>query len=232
MNKKFLTKLVWWLSIASAIALFIVPIIINFLFSLSGPNFLSINDWSTSDAISYFGAVLIGAGTIFLGAVVFYHTRDNENANTKRPYFEIPRVYYWVDSFARLWNPMDGAFNHTFNEGNANSFMIFKNGGDGVAHNIQYVGFEPSEGENPFRLTSEGNFDLSFDLKPEVYSRIIHIYYQNIVGYAYSQTVNINVTKEVSKSGELSYNARLYISSQIPLGMNKYNAKTGAYKVK
>ena len=67
MNKKIL----WWLIPGSILVIFAVPIVANALLAHEGPSFLAIS-WEVSDALSYFGPVLGGIGTIFLGAVAYY----------------------------------------------------------------------------------------------------------------------------------------------------------------
>ena len=57
------------------IALFIIPVRINILFSIKTPCNLFAVDWNVNDAFSYFNSIFGGMGTIFLGIITIYQTK-------------------------------------------------------------------------------------------------------------------------------------------------------------
>jgi len=63
--------------------IFVIPFVVNWLFSLSAPCELFEAKWLEADALSYGGAVLSFIGTVVLGAITVYQTREAHKQTEK-----------------------------------------------------------------------------------------------------------------------------------------------------
>ena len=255
LKKRSILIFVCVIAVALFLVLLVIPLIINFFFSLTAPLKLLEVDWNASDALSYFGSVLGGIGTIFLGVITICQTNrinqknlENEQANTKRPFFIIEEISFDKKSDKKLWDHGQNGFFCTYYKSQY-AFIKVINIGDGVANNliIEPWGFGdiPKE-ERPALCVQPKSFctiPVLLPEKTEQHTQFIQVKYENIIGYAYSQkielridfypeVVGINETDNGENFPEYQerYQANIFnIYPKTPLSMNKYDPEKGKY---
>ena len=232
-----------------------VPWLINWMFKVHSPfNFFAV-EWEASDALQYFGSALGGLGTIFLGIITIMQTKqikatetDRENSNVKRPFFIIERICNGQDTDSHVWGHDQNGYSYKFNS-DMWSFITVRNIGDGVANNliIEPWGFgDLSKEDRPNFCIPSGNYcnipiHLSTSNKADSIEKL-NIIYENLIGYAYSQEIELSVHFSPKTVGgfeladntvfeqEEQYKAQVYnIRPQVAHGMGKYCDAKGKY---
>lgn len=253
---KWLKKFGVYFVIISIIFIFVAPVLINLMFKHEALcSFFSVS-WDASDALSYFDSVVGGLGTIFLGVITLWQaeqlnkkSEEAENENTKRPFFIITEVTSHIEKENIAWDHGSNGFVHTYTNSHY-AFIKIVNIGDGVANNliIEPWGF----GDIP------KDHRPSFCIPPQIFCTIpvhllakygaktpqyISIIYENIIGYCYSQKIELHIdfTPDIVGKTEVEsgifvpdyqeeFSAKIFnIYPQISNGMHKYNQETGKY---
>ena len=261
MNKHMTSKrkpatcfIIMWI-IALIILIFVgIPLLIHWVFSTPAPIAFMAVDWTAKEYLAYFGSALGGIGTISLGIITIIQTRalkdetvDRENANVKRPFFAISEILS-TSKDASKWGHGNHGHILRFKTNNW-SFIEVSNLGDGVANNlvIEPWGDEDTpKNDVPCFSTPQNEYiTIPVMIQAVEGTKYITIYYQNIIGYAYSQRIEIAITNSLNYKGTLlteegkdyqatkeEFIASIYnIYPQQPLGMGKYKEATGKYIV-
>lgn len=241
--------------IVLAVVLILVPWLINWLFKVHSPCKFFAVEWEASDALQYFGSVLGGVGTIFLGIITIKQTKqikasetDRENSNVKRPFFIIERICNGQDTDSHVWGHDQNGYSYKFSS-DMWSFITVRNVGDGVANNliIEPWGFgNLSKEDRPNFCIPSGNYcnipiHLSISKRTDSVEKL-NIIYENLIGYAYSQEIELTIhffpetvgyleiAGNTVNEQETRYKAQVYnIRPQIAHGMGKYNDAKGKY---
>lgn len=246
-----------WILLGCIAVFFIAPILINVLYKFSAPVPLLAVNWDARDALSYFGSALGGLGTILLGVITVRLTKqikasedDRTNANTKRPFFIITEITV-PEGSTYVWGRAQNGYMLNYKNAGYSSIKVV-NVGDGPANNLTILpwgfGEVPKEHRPNYCVPPDGfcMIPIRLQTKQSSSSQKISIIYENIIGYAYSQQIELNINYVPIQTGETitpegdrdayyddSYEAAVYnIESQIPRGMNKYDNKKGIYDIK
>ena len=242
----------------SILLLVVAPLFINFLFKTEAMFSAFLVNWNASDALSYFGSIVGGLGTIFLGWITIQQTSqisknalEKETANTKRPFFIIVDVTSHKSTGNTLWNSGQNGYVCHYNQSHY-AFIKVINVGDGVANNLIIdpwgIGDPPKEDRPSFCLAPQQWCTIPVYLAAEPHyegTRYITLIYENLLGYSYSQKIEMYISLEPkiidiakTETGESipeyeeQYCANIFnIYPQIGHGMNKYDQKRGTYKI-
>lgn len=242
----------WKFVIIILIAFVAIPVFVNALFQIKVPFKILQLKWGVNDALSYFGSIVGGLGTIFLGIITIQQTNWNnkkieetDKANTKRPFFVIDKVFAVEYNDGRKlrkeWEYGKNSFEGRFSK-NQSVYIDIKNIGDGVANNlvIEPYGFgNIRRDDRPSACVAAGeNYTVQKSLKKSIFKETttIYVFYENIIGYAYYQIIELSVEDDTIVNSDTSYEIEQYqtkiynIYPQVALGMDCYDWKTGKYK--
>lgn len=249
--KKYLKQLFCLL----ALIVLSAPIWINALFNREAPfSFLRV-EWCVTDALTYFGSVIMGLGTIFLGIITLDQaekidklTTEKENANTKRPFFIIEGVFS-SENEKIPWEHGDNGFTYSSSK-RITPYVKITNVGDGVANNLTF----PNHGFGKMR---DPKINLPAHCIPPGSSCFVRLFwssdtrvhsvtlkYQNLIGYTYSQEIEYRFDRDFIGGERVEiapnefeaelieqYKANVFnIYPQVCVGMDMYDHKTGQYK--
>lgn len=261
MNKYMTSKrksatccIIIWI-IALIILIFIgIPLLIHRMFSTPAPIAFMAVDWTAKEYLAYFGSALGGIGTISLGIITIIQTRalkdeavDRESANVKRPFFTISEIIS-TPKDASKWGHGNHGYILRYKADNW-SFIKVSNIGDGIANNLviePWGNQDTPKNDIPcFSTPQNGFITIPVMIKAVERTQYVTIYYENLIGYAYSQKIEIVITNSLNYKGILlteegkeyeatkeEYIATIYnIYPQQPLGMGKYNRESGKYIV-
>lgn len=254
MDKKYTVHLV----IIFLLLAFIVPVCINFMFQKDALYTIFAVSWEANDALAYFGSIISGCGTIFLGWIAILQTDqinktalEKEKANTKRPFFIITEVASPSQKSTKLWGKGSNGFVYHYSSSQY-AFIKIKNIGDGVANNliINPWGFGdiPKKDRPAFCLAPQHWCTIPIHLSAKTEcegTKYVTVIYENLLCYSYSQKIELCITFEPqviganeTESGELipeyeeQFCANIFnIYPQIEHGLNKYNLKSGVYNI-
>ncbi len=252
--KKYIVQLV----IIFLLLAFIAPIFINYIFQKNALCSIFAVSWEANDALAYFGSIIGGSGTIFLGWITIQQTEqinrnalEKEKANTKRPFFIITEVVSSIQKNSTLWGTGSNGFVYHYNSSH-HAFIKIKNVGDGVANNliINPWGFGdiPKKNRPSFCLPPQHWCTIPIHLSAKVEcegTKFVTVIYENLLGYSYSQKIELCITfvpqvtgVDEAESGdqipeyEEQFCANIFnIYPQIEHGLNKYNRKSGVYDI-
>lgn len=242
----------WKFVIIIVIIFVAIPVFVNALFQIKVPFKILQLKWGVSDALSYFGSIVGGLGTIFLGIITIQQTNwnnkkveESDKANTKRPFFIIDKAFTveYTDGkkLRKEWEHEKNSFEGRLSE-NQSVYIDIRNIGDGVANNltIEPYGFGNILREDrPSACVAPGaNYTVEESLKKSLFREIttIYVFYENIIGYAYCQIIELSVEGDTTADYDTSYETEVYkakiynIHPQVTLGMDCYDWKTGKYK--
>ena len=239
-------KYIYYLLVIFIVLLIILPLIINFLFKNDAICSLFEAEWHADSALTYCGSIISGIGTVFLGAITIYQTnqiyknsQEQNSANTKRPFFAIKKVGFQNNEGGK-WSLIASGYTGTYDK-QKYAFIEVANIGDGIANNLMFehwgFGEIPRENRPCFCIPLQGGCNIPILLQisnvPE-FTQYVDLVYENIVGYAYVQRLELHIEHQPAKSETEcdSYRATLYnIHPQIPLGQNKFDHATGKYNI-
>lgn len=245
-----------YVAIGLTSVLFLIPWIISWAFGIEAPAAFFAVKWNAATALEYFGSALGGIGTIFLGIITILQTKqikaletDRENANVKRPFFIIDSIFNSKNEEQRNWGHDQNGYGYMYDK-NKYAFIKIINVGEGVANNLIFEpwGFgELSKGIRPSFCIPSGGF-CTIPIHLLVGSQTdsvekIEIIYENLIGYAYSQEIELSIrfspkivgsfTKangETVNEEREEYKAQIFnIHPQVAHGMGKYDDRTGKY---
>jgi hypothetical protein len=251
-------KKYWWIVLLivflNCIIIGLIPIIINVCFNTTNKWFDA--EWNANDALLYCGSAFSGLGTIFLGIITLIQTNrikkieeDRERANTKRPFFVIEDVTFSTNDPDK-WGHGQNGFICTY-EKPKYAYIKIVNVGDGVANNLVFepYGFGEIKRKDRPNLCVLQNWcstiPVSLSAKgTESYTQNLTVFYENLLGYAFSQKIELlvefhpqivaeNIIDNIETHPEYNevYKATVFnINSQQPLGMNKYDNIRGVYR--
>lgn len=239
-------KYIYYLLVIFIVLLIFLPLIINLLFKNDAICSLFEAEWYADSALTYCGSIISGIGTVFLGAITIYQTnqiyknsQEQSNANTKRPFFVIKKVAFQRKDEGS-WVLIGSGFTSTYDK-QKYVFVEVTNIGDGIANNLMFehwgFGEIPRENRPCFCIPPHDGCNIPVLLQvsdvPE-FTQYVDLVYENIVGYAYVQRLELHIEHQPAKPeiGYDSYRATLYnIHPQIPLGQNKFDHATGKYNI-
>lgn len=146
---------------------------------------------------------------------------EQHNANTRRPFFIIEKVA--IDN--KFITPSVNGYEYE-GKGIKKVQISIKNLGEGVACALTYTpygfGRIPEESRPKYYIAENETFELSQTIKEKIKSFDITIYYENLLGYKYSQNIKINVNDTYLEDKDDDYFMKLnisYLSSQEQNGM-------------
>ncbi len=234
----------------------VIPSFINWAYkSTSIFDWMSV-DWDAEDFLLYFGSALSGVGAIYLGIVTLLQNNrirkdsaDKEKSNIKRPFFYIHEVSFSKQE-AGLWRSNQNGFSCKFTK-EQYAYIKVINIGDGIANNLiiepWWFGDDiPHKKHRPTFCCMPNNYlNIPINLKAKDNNATIdvEIIYQNIIGYAFTQKIEVFIEQCSEQVGEdvLEDNMKIpeyheyfqahvfHIHPQIPLGMDKYDTIKGVY---
>jgi len=256
---KWLKEFAIYFIIIGLIVIFVVPVLINIMFQHEALFPVFCVSWKASDSLSYFGSVVGGLGTIFLGVITLWQaeqlnkkSEEIENANTKRPFFIITKIISDQKKEHIVWEQGANGFVHTYTDSHY-AFIEIVNVGDGVANNLIIepwgIGDIPKDHRPSFCIPPQSSCTIPVHLLAKYGAktpRYISIIYENLIGYCYSQKIELHIdfTPDIVGGTEVEngifvpdyqeqFSAKIFnIYPQVSNGMRKYNQETGKYDLK
>lgn len=233
-----------------------LPIFINFLYSQPAPLKFLETSWKGETYLLYIGGIISALGTCGLGLVTLYQTKlikakefEKESAAIKRPFLVVDNVQTDPRESGKWGQRTNGFCLHY--QASHYSFVAVKNIGDGVANNlvVEPWGTDNTPRSDKICVSLQPNNWFTIPILLEANSgaegsHVVTIFYENLVGYAYSQKLEIRITHgpnfqgiELDSNGkpcELTKNvfvAELYnIYPQKMLGLDKFLREDTKYQ--
>lgn len=254
-NRPYIKRMAIAISAIAVASLIVIPVLVNALYNADAPIGVLAVKWTAKDYLNYFGSVLGGLGTVFLGIITIHQSRelkkrdiDREDASVKRPFFIVSSVENAVFDSVKWGKAMNGYILRYTKD--LYSFIKLQNIGDGAANNVvisPWADGETSKSDTPcFSVPANGWNTFPIPLytgDSAVGTYYYTVFYENMIGYAYSQMIEVMITSSLEYEGTLitkdgkpyrgaegEFVAEIYnIYPQQPLGMGQFDRKTGTY---
>ena len=168
-----------------------------------------------SDIINYFIAFLSAFGTITLGIITIWQTENHkektdirENANTERPFFIMKDLLAKNESNDEISVTYNTNAYFISSETDVKITIFLQNCGEGIAHNMMIYPLTPF-GEAPGDCANRQTISPQSShahriVTANINSELIYtIYYQNVIGFTYSQSFRIEI-KHLSHGNNVS----------------------------